>query len=623
MNYLDFWDIKALELIGDRSLYSKIEGCVTQIDYQVFPLDPWPKSAFRYRSLRDLSVYCIESFICPPLIATNDELIPIQGHQTLSKLTIKTMLGFTILRQHSDRPPLKELLPSLEYLSITSIGIFESTMLHHLPSKLGSLHLAITEHNSTHLKQSIPYEQLGYLPKSVHTLKLQKIYIDAPQSLNPFIVQQTLPTGPLTHLDLTFNDMGAFTRALPSTLIDLCLSTSDVTTNNLLVSSLPQSSLTSLSFRAGRSGNIIFDTKFPPSIKLLSFSTSIHYLKTDNSILSPEEFLSSLPSSLQDITGCNTMFRVKDASQLPPFMRRMRTSERRAKNLAFLPPSLHTLNITEFQQTPHFLSLMPITITKLYAHVLNVPLWLETIKSLVNLKSLYLAHPQTCSRAQPLPSLGFWDVVHSRLETLDTTLDFATDFKDIFGPWKKLHTLALTASSSSRCLVFDEEAKRAPLEFYSPPTLTNLLISSEAYFPFLWSPIPHLSSLRHLTLQLDRVPDDNFPQDAWDILGRLPSFLRSLSLRHADATVEQLSRLPKSLKRLAFYYGHLDKEHLEVLPDSLTALTCTSTRRLSSTSTSKLSFTLPRRLVYLVMAQHQLEPSHSEAAKEYFRQRDL
>lgn len=490
VDLLDFYDIMALELVGNRTLSSKLANAVTDINAQILPLSKWTHLPFRYRKLRSLCLNSEESDPNYTTYAPNDLLIPLEGHKSLQVLRIGSPLALTLLQSNSPigSLTLSALLPSLRTLAISTEGLLTRAVLLNVPSTVTNLTLRLSD-------KPISADVLEDLPKSLEKLLISN---RVTCKRDEHGVKPILLPASLNQLVMTLSDPIAILGSLPHTMEQLTVYGGNSEVLNLKIS------------------------QFSPKIQRLGLWTSQSTVSLTMDAILPATLTSfsiSSPTEFLDPTTGLPLNSVKD--YFPPSVKEFYLPD--AIREHYLPhPSLPSLeemsdcadplvwrkmtNLTALAipstvESSSLLSL-PMTLTDLTSPITsNSTVWLEVLPKLVHLKRLSIFDSDHSA-----PS-GFWDCLYTRLEALSCrTSDFETHKALSDGGWTKLIRLSLqfdtpwpgldAYADASKCTIAD--LKDHPLRY--PSTLEALTIIGSTYLRMLWPPIADLKRLKTLVL---------------------------------------------------------------------------------------------------------------------------
>lgn len=550
--YLPYQDLKRLELTGSHNLNAHIARSVSEIDAQMPCLSPWPFSAFPYRSLRSLAVTSDTEEDLVPFVALRPSLVPAEGHLSLESLEIKSSLARAIFPLSPGSPTLDMLLPNLKSLKVISAGFTDALMFRNLPSKLETFALALQPLDEDEEAPLLSLSVINDLPQSLTVL-------DIPTTL--LTLQPDEPKTPslppaLVELAIFLKGGQPLITKLPQTIRSLTLELAPSESCYLYYSELPKS-LVHLVLR-GSYCQLRLTADRPLAEGLETFHDSL-----GSTILGPGDapyvyrrIRDYLPRSITSFQLVNANLKSHDDSLVLPLLKSLTfTAEYELLQLQYsLPPALTQLKLlTPLSDMAS--RCMPAALTNLTIGLINRPFWLVAFESLVNLKILVARKD-----SDAMPSRGFWNLMHPRLEKLTCHLSHFDSLEGLTG-WKCLKKLAIghvlpdwfktTFKTPPSDEILRNWPKNVTLRF--PATLTKLRLTVHSHWHILWHPWDYLTQLETLEL-CDNYTNDievNAAHFAFEIFNRLPSSLRRL---HAPLPyafpLETLHNLPHGLREL-------------------------------------------------------------------------
>lgn len=543
--YLTYQDVKALLQSGSRSFMSKIDRSVLELTISAPSLGRWPSHAFRFRNLKSLAVsspfFYVGGIIYAPIIAEGDVLIPLEGHQMLTRLQIDSTLAFSILRPVHIQPTLHELLPRLTTLLLSSDGAFDNDMFGSFPPTLTSLSLCRT---GTRSQYSLSH--ISMLPKNLESLHIDGMTLSEPA--DPI----DDPEATIFPPDLTMASLRIFSKPetlialLPHSIIDLNIrmdggsggAKPELRASQLL-SRFENLSLLKVSTAYTQVLHLILDEKLPRSLLSLILpelsKACVGGLFEGRSL--SDVVNAALPPNLTHLVGLSACQDLPDCYYSFPRLDTLWSSARITKSLLVKFPHLTTLTRLPSQFGPHeedMLMELPKTLTKLTAKIKNEPAWLKAIESLISLQQL-----QIINGSDTMPSKGFWDVLHPRLTTIEFSVHHCESVGDICGNWRKLTDIELdmpdeaivcenflkdlTEYSSTGNL----EPGKKPLRF-SPCISTITLAMGSRFHMFGWA-LKDLPEVRFLNIRFYPIPEEQESDESrFELLLHLPDSTKSL-----------------------------------------------------------------------------------------------
>lgn len=550
--YLSYRDITALELIGSAALSSKVNRGVSEISVQVGCLRKWPLQAFRFRKLQSIAISSLEetlsSVYVPPLV-DEDLLVPLHGHSTLTSLDLQTILCFTVLYPRPGIPTLHELFPQLKKLKLEGDGIITPEALDNIPPTLTEL--------SLHAEAEILYHpsKINGLPRGIETLVLNGMILGewSPGAQNDSEDSSLLFPPALTCLELSTRISSNLMNSIPKSIQVLTLTFAADVEDSLNVSYLDFPFLASFILKLKNTQwekpKLVIDKPFPDTLSNLR-------LELENIGFEGVEPSSALPPSLTSYIGFIDPEGMLNWHKTLPRLKIAyfdKDTFKASPPIAF-PPLLH-LRVPSIDLSDESIRAIPVSVTSLKATVMNQPVWLETLAKLKSLTELELHR-----ESERLPSQGFWDIMHERLDAIAMSVDQCESLEDLCGDWAKLRILELEANSSQRrpdflkaYTPFGALSSEKKL-FHYPSSLTTLSLSADSAMAFFTHPLSYLSKLSTLSLNVMRstlIPAVADLIDMVSFLTNLPRSLLSLSITHRDALPESsLRSLPRNLKYL-------------------------------------------------------------------------
>lgn len=632
--HLDYFDVRALELCGNRALSARIERGVSQVRALVPSLGKWPLHAFNYRNMRSLTVINAGAEcnmkLTTPVIAEEDRLIPKTGHKLLESLKIQTILCFTVARLQS--PSLEELLPNLRSLDLEGEGAFDpKSFFKMLPSKLTFLRLKASG-NSVHVNRNMPPALIADLPRSLETLLLQDCDIQFDK--DPFAADAVISFPPaLTRLRVTSNYILPAVQAIPKSVTDLTLGMSYLgTRQELSVSSLCSLNLKRFQFKCGSAYNkviLVLDRPFPTTLHTLIFPHEFQSIVDGDTVTKEPELDRYLPPSLTSFGGLSLQHTCINWGTTLPNMKHGRIYKTVFKTQppTKFPPLL-SLNIPELDLPDASVQAFPTTLIQLRASVRNTPVWMEKMKSLTSLSELQLNESSI-----KLPSIGFWDLMRERLTSLDCVTAHFESLDDLCCDWKRLESLALHCYASEEFGPKDLEkytvdpTKTNLKLFRLPPALKRLHFVTMSHFDFFAHSLAYLTQLEALSIGIEHA--EHTPQDhnhVWSILETLPKSITHFSIdTPTPLPAEYLKYLPKtivdlSLRSSASYKEPVlwSEEHFRLLPPKLAFIFAQSAKEEYDNFKDALPPTLSLGITY-----GNVLPDLTPAMKELARQKNL
>lgn len=584
-HYLDYYDVSALYLTGNRALRSKIERSIVEIDVQIPWLGTYPISAFKLPRLRSMVVKPLgigmKHLAYPTYYVINDQLVPVDGHKHLELLEIWGTLAFSVLLPNDDQPRLAELLPNLRTLRLAGDGYFQTACFENVPQTLTELSLRPTWNHHYHLLSaiSLPPEVLNHLPRSLETLVIatSTLTLD-PVEKNDFHVLVFPPA--LTHLEFACEFVEATLEGVPSMIQTLKIEHKNHRGQDILkVSALKKFTfLTSFSLESPRSSQLLidFDEPFPSSL------TSISLPKTVETV--PENPISNynaiLPSSLTSFHGAKDWDAHIDWFTMFPLLKSISLTQVAFEKTApkKMPPLTSLFRRSSLGLPTDYIKVLPNTLVSLTGLVSNTEVWLGSVAQLTHLESLELA-----SLSGTLPSKGFWDVMHGRLKRCKVFMACFESIDDLCGDWKRLDDLELWIDDALLMPALKEDVKRCSggqKAFCYPRTLTSLRGNTSVLTEFFLGSLKHLTQLETLNLSIagtdcsqsvesalnflaDSVTSINLhikcdipPSALWHLPKRLISLGIATPFNEAPWTLSHFQTLPKTLSRLELSPNH-------------------------------------------------------------------
>lgn len=251
-----------------------------------------------------------------------------------------------------------------------------------------------------------------------------------------------------------------------------------------------------------------------------------------------------------------------------------------------LPP-LTSLYLSDVSLPDEMIEILPETLETLTADIRDTPVWMEKIVQLKKLKSLYLA-----PMSGPLPSQGFWDVVHERIESISMRLEHLESLDDMVSGWKRLTSLTLDTCSggiigprlaldiAKYSLAYESSLSNPSedLEMFNWPRIQDHLtleINKKEHL-FFFDAVTrikdHINSVC-FTYKLSQADVDATAGRAYDALKGIPDSVSYMYLNtNTRLPPSSLWSLPKGLATFIFYYSdkaEITKEHLYHLPPKL------------------------------------------------------
>lgn len=666
--YLRYHDLTALLLSGSTGLRAKIDRGVQEICAQIPSLGRYPLQAFKYPHLRRLTIASVGSTnplpLFQPMLAKDDVLVPIEGHENLDFLEIHSTLAFTVLYDRPSHGKLADLLPRLRTLRMSGNGSFNPRILANAPPQLTELSIRLRDSYARRAPVTgLDSASISSLPRNLETLSLVGVSL----ALKADETLETLSFPPnLTSLKIWCLAVAQLVPLLPTSMrtISLAMRASPLghhgnSTHTLRTSDLHRfKALNKLVIRCPiflEQLCLVLDQPFPATLttlKLPDFVSDFQYQYVSPNPSSNEPhpqgvntnshlqtLKSALPSSLTSLHGLDQQHPEIDWLQGFPLLKYARIEEgvwSQLPRFTTLPP-LVELSFGNHDIDDTLVKALPVTLTRLQASLKNTPVWLETIAKLTRLTILHLT-----SKTQQLPSKGFWNVVKDRLTNLEVRPDYLESFGDLGGDWKKLQSLHFSANNESlkrpslkyeldniyAASSSDYEAGKPYLRF--PANITRLQLVLGSQYAHFCHPISYLAKLQHFLLifnpwsGMEEVPEAESPLQMFKSLPDSLTYLRYSSRFRVSPDI--LRKLPKKLRILAMFVdlkdGVWNKEHLASLPPSL------STCQLNAADSPDLNFgdvseLMPRTLLEFSMGAFQVLEGRSEAMIEIERQQGI
>lgn len=558
--YLSWSNVTALKISGNPLLNAKIDQGMAEIRFELWPLSKWPSHVFKYRNLRSICALSAGiDELYHPIIAPNDNLLPQEPHYALQRLQVSSTLSFTVLSDST----LATLLPNLKVLKLAGNGKFIPKMLRHVPQTVINLKLKITSTDLNEANNQIFLSDIEVLPRDLHSLSLRGRTLTFDKTTNSEMVQKALPQH-LNRLRLTVTDLSQMLSGIPISITHLTLEArGDSMANASFSHVLPRIEYLRLVAPPFGYIELRHPGPFPTSLTVLRTSFKTSFL-SQGSIHGEITF----PPSLTRIEGYEALSTTSmDYEVYLPNLTALRIEEFPNKgelDKVILPSKqlrhlvLNDVDRVSFDGT--FLAKLPDTLTHLYASIKNVPIWLETILRLKNLRKLEL-HPNT----DALPIDTFWRRISPRLESLRARTSHFDSLEGFGGDWSQLKELYFIVHRN-----------------YSLPPNTKvdlndgLSIIHTNNTSFAWT---YPASLEHLNLHIG---------SHWNIFLHHLTYatkLTKLAVDLSEGVISEteaiganraLRHLPASLRYLTTaYYAPFGPEQFQELPQGLRSLTAT------------------------------------------------
>lgn len=551
-HYLDFYDIKALELAGSHSLNDKLAR-VTKIDAVIWSTEKWPFSAFNYPNLRQLSIQSESIEFFSPIHVDERGLMSPQGHNRLESLTIQAPHGLRFLCT----PSLPSLLPQLKILNIVVFtDIWEPHYFGQLPGSLTSLTLSC-ERKSALSDTKTPLHYLNQLPQHLTTLIILKIAFERAESSRESI---SLPPS-LHTLELNVLPLDSILNCLPTSLTSLQLHLPVSETSTIYVSKLPKK-LEILRIKAVVSAHIRLcpDVELPYTLHTLEIMEAVRleWQKGDPKFPTLESILTPSITRHRGIYP-NNIFQPTEGVTLLQERLTVYGFASVGTHLAKIPILTHFDGIS-LHMSDQMISLLPDTLVSLSAGITGSEVWMKKLESLVKLKRLSL-----CT-GSVLSTVGFWNIMYTSLESLEVGLDRFESLEALEGPWPFLKELKLQTSNADKLApnIFDQLNARLSCSsavsgaIKLPQSLEKLDLMFTSHGDYWTSDIPNLHILKRLRLATIKIIDRSLhPDDSmFEILFRLPASLRTLEVdSHTSFHPKFLWQLPRQLRSLTLRLG--------------------------------------------------------------------
>lgn len=426
-------DLVKLKICGNRHLIRKIRQDLEILTVLVSPLSNWPADAFNHRHLRTLRVLPDLKGMFHPVLAAMDDLMPPVAHPCLVTLEVSVILGLSLLRPQTPSQSLKDVLPALQSLSLSGTGYFEPSYLENVPRTLTDLRVKV-QVSSPRLLPNFAAGIMPELPPGLTTLKLKGMVLS-------FTGDEDWAKLPSTITSLSIGiELGNGAFKIP--IIGI---------RRLSIYGMMPQAIGYQGFRLDvpqriEKLRIVSEPSLPLFVKQ-PFPTSLTDLRLPQAswfVADPSvggvrwrDTTTLLPPSLTRVEGVNLAREIKYHHALLPLCKKSRI----VMEPEYADPLFDLAEEVEFAD-PYTLTHglwqdpLPTTITKLTTRVLISEPWLRNLAQLVNLRHLHLER-----QSSPMPSQGFWNLMHTRLETLSTALGPTNSLTDIEGPWTNLKSL--------------------------------------------------------------------------------------------------------------------------------------------------------------------------------------
>lgn len=612
--YLAYSDLVLVELIGCKLLNTKLYRCVQEIEHFIGACPKFPTSILSFSHLRSLTLK--PSYDChygfQPAILPNNGSKLMLAHKTLENLQITSVLALTLLDHEVGQPSLASLLPNLKILKINSDHTFLPRMLHNLPSTLIEFELVLSRNRHRFLCPEVPIMDFARLPRSLTSLVCQNL---------TFAIRKTKNFGPpspsnfpglfpphLTKLAIETSHDAYIIKYAPRSLTDLSVEACDLSDDQneveeasmddnrlpkdesdtldydvatrIMLSDLP-SNLTSFAlhheFHLWRT--FVPDASFPANLTRLSIPSECVIEGQDEGI----DFASVFPPSLMWIEGIHFNYLLPNQRNLILGSHQASVCPESPGYLSFPLPSLHTLDCSAISPLPTLITAFPSTITKLVCNLTDSPQWAKAILNMPKLKHLRCPNART-----PIPFSPFWEVLHTQLESLETSVEHFDRIESVLGPWINLKSLIVWRSlehgrkrkspSLGLSLPFAVDWS-VPLDTLpSLPSTLRRLVLQDFPHPAFFHNLCSLSSLEELSLpEVDPIivgagvipaSVDEIAKNAfWSFLEKLPHSLHSLSICiPSNLPRERLDHLPRHLSVLTLTIIRVEERIQVVLP---------------------------------------------------------
>lgn len=568
-DYLPFWNLQALLVLGSPALKAKLQAGVTEIRALMKPMRKWSYAAFKFPHLRYLQVECPHESLFSPFLAPADEILPLEELSSLETLIVRSLLGTPLLSWLNRGPGDPYPLPSLKRLSVHTNASPTQVYLEQLPPTLTDLSIRISSPSDSWC----PLTQLSSLPRGLIRLSLP----DLPFLIGSEMLSEVKLPPHLEYLNLNLKSLWdseidvleLVFQVVPQTLVEMHVMLQHTSVKKAIVSSMPPAlEVLSVSAIEDRSSScvVVFTQPLPPTLRVFNMPLTSCRLQTNL-----DHFV--LPS--------------------------------RITSLSFLDQT----GIVD-------LGALPVTLTHL---ALGLSKMAETVgdfslEDLTHLKSLLL--PSVEPRFS-LSKPSTWEALHSRLEVLHIGTGMLASCDGLIGPWTRLRELKLYIQDA----MFTGDTRSAPRDWL-PRTLERLTMHSYSdgqhlRRSFLW---PLMSENKSLKLVDYRRMAHIVPsvEIVSKFISSLPSGLETFRFGSAKPIPEDpFLALPSNLKELVLEGSQITVNHLGKLPSSLTSLQIYSNRTPNISAVQK---NFPRNLVYMVGVEFPRNHPYWHHMQEHKRQ---